>query len=83
MLIERVEQGTPVECLDLRGCEEPTPPRVEQIFAEIVVDVEGPVDLSWTMGEWDLRASFLTRVRLPQEVEYDDDWHCEFWYGLD
>ena len=41
----------------LRGCEEPTPPRVEQIFAEIVVDVQGPVDL---------RASFLTRVRLPQ-----------------
>ena len=41
MLIERVEQGAPLECLDLRICEEPNPPRAKQIFAEIVVDVQG------------------------------------------
>jgi hypothetical protein len=40
MLIERVEQGVPLECLDLRKCIAAS--RTIQLLAEIVVDVQEP-----------------------------------------
>ena len=77
MLIERVEQGVPLESLDLSACEEPEPPsRAEQVFAEIVVDVQGCRGSSWTMNEDHIR----TGSRM--EVEYDNDWDHEPWYRL-
>ncbi|KAF8492737.1 hypothetical protein F5888DRAFT_869780 [Russula emetica] len=77
MLIERVEQGVPLESLDLRACEAIDPRRANQIFSEIVVDVQRTFDLSWTSLEWDVG----TESR--KEVEYDNDWDSEPWYGLD
>jgi hypothetical protein len=77
MLIERVEQGVPLESLDLRGCEEPEPPRANQIFAEIVVDLPERLCSSWTMDEDHVRTGSR------KEVEYDNDWDSEPWYGLD
>jgi len=78
MLIERVEQGVPLESLDLRACEEVYGRRTNQIFAEIVVDVQRPLDESWTTIDDEHGG---TRSR--EEVEYDDDWDWEPWYGLD
>ncbi|KAF8492736.1 hypothetical protein F5888DRAFT_869736 [Russula emetica] len=77
MLIERVEQGVPLESLDLRACEEPDPPRADQIFAEIVVEVQEICFSSWTTFEWHVG----TESR--EEIEYDNDWKSEPWYGLD
>jgi hypothetical protein len=76
MLIERVEQGVPLKSLDLRACEELNPRRANKIFAEIVVDVQGPYE-SWTMVEEHVRTGSR------KEVEYNDDWNSEPWYGLD
>jgi hypothetical protein len=42
MLIERVEQGVPLEYLDLRTCVAAN--RAIQLLAEIVVDVQEPLD---------------------------------------
>ena len=74
MLIERVEQGVPLESLDLPACEEPNPRRANQIFAEIVVDVQGPLYESWHV---------LTETGPSKEVEYHDSWDSEPWYVLD
>jgi hypothetical protein len=77
MLLDRVEQGVPLESLDLRACEEADPLRTNQIFAEIVVDVQGSVWQSWTAHDWE------GRTGSRKEVEYDNDWDSEPWYGLD
>ena len=45
ILIERVEQGVPLEHLDLRTCV--TPIRSIRLLAEIVVDVQEPLDGPW------------------------------------
>jgi hypothetical protein len=76
MLIERVEQGVPLESLELRAFKEPVSPGANQIFAEIVVDVQGP-NSSRTMDEW------YVRTGSRKGVEYYDDWDSEPWYGLD
>jgi hypothetical protein len=39
-LIERVEQGVPLECLNLRSCT--VGKRAIKLLAEIVVDVDAP-----------------------------------------
>ena len=85
MLIERVEQGVPLESLDLHGCEEPCPRRAEHIFAEIVVDVQGPLYSSWTADEWDVRTGSRKEFKSEsrKEVEYGTDWDSEPWYNLD
>ena len=84
MLLERVEQGVPLEYLDLRACEEPEPHRAKQIFAEIVIDVQGPLRPSWTVDEWDVRTGSRKEVEYDQKkVEYANDWDSEPWYGLD
>ena len=85
VLIERVEQGVPLESLDLHGCEEPCPRRAEHIFAEIVVDVQGPLYSSWTADEWDVRTGSRKEFKSEsrKEVEYGTDWDSEPWYNLD
>jgi hypothetical protein len=79
MLLKRVEQGVPLESLDLLACQEPyprKPPRANQIFAEVVVDVQGPTNSQWIMDE---RPG---RTGSGKEVEnYDND--SDTWYGLD
>jgi hypothetical protein len=76
MLIERAEQGVPLESLDLRSCEVPVHDHSQQIFAEIVVDVQNPQYLSWTADEW-------AETESRGEVKYDDDWDQEPWYGFE
>ena len=84
MLLERVEQGVPLESLDLRGCEEPDPSRVNRIFAEIVVDVQGPSYSSWEVDEWGVRTGTQKEAEYdPKEVVYDNYLDFEPWYGLD
>ena len=84
MLLKRVEQGVPLETLDLSACEEPEPPRANKIFAEIVVDVQGRLQLSWTVDEWDVRTGSRKEVEYDhKEVKYDDDWDAGPWYGSD
>ena len=83
MLLKRVEQGVPLKSLDLVACEEPKPPRVMQVFAEIVVDVQRPLSLSWRKDEGVSTGSRKEVEYDPKLVEYDDDWNSEPWYGLD
>jgi hypothetical protein len=78
MLIERVEQGVPLESLDLRACDEPDPCHAKEIFAEIVVDVQGRLCPSWTTDD-----SEYVRTGSRKEVDYNNDWDSEPWYGLD
>jgi len=62
----------------LRACEEPYhSPRVNQVFGEIVVDVQGRLFESWTVDDEHIRTGSR------KEVQYDDDWDSEPWYGLD
>jgi len=49
MLTGRVEQGVPLEVLDLRACE--VPDRAVQIFGEVVLDVQGP-DVGYRSTGW-------------------------------
>jgi hypothetical protein len=50
MLTGRVEQGVPLEALDLRACE--VPDRAVKLFGEVVVDVQSP-DVDYrTTGWW-------------------------------
>ena len=50
MLTGRVEQGVPLEALDLRACEVPN--RAVQLFGEVVVDIQGPDAGYRTTGWW-------------------------------
>jgi hypothetical protein len=50
MLTGRVEQGVPLEALDLRACE--VPGRAVQLFGEVVVGVQGPDNDYRTTGWW-------------------------------
>jgi hypothetical protein len=49
MLTGRVEQGVPLEALDLRACE--VPDLAVQLFGEVVVDVQGP-DIDYRSTGW-------------------------------
>jgi len=49
MLTGRVEQGVPLEALDLRACE--VTDRAVQLFGEVVVDVQGP-DVGFRSTGW-------------------------------
>jgi len=49
MLTGRVEQGVPLDALDLRACE--VPQRAIQLFGEVVVDVQGP-DNDYRSTRW-------------------------------
>ena len=74
MLIKRVEQGVPLEVLDLRTCV--AADRAIRSFSEIVVDVQEPVDAPpMTMEEFFKDVGIGYRDR----VEYDDGRSP--WYG--
>ena len=49
MLTRRVEQGVPIEALDLRACE--ATEEAVRLFGEIVVDVQGP-DVGFRSSGW-------------------------------
>jgi hypothetical protein len=71
MLIKRAEQGVPLEYLDLRTCIAAN--RAIQLLAEIVVDVQEPLDaLGW-------RKDWHEEIGYVNEVEFDD-WR-DSWYG--
>ena len=65
MLIERVEQGVPLEYLDLRTCVATN--RAIQLLAEIVVDVQEPPQKSPTE-----MADFFNWDGYDNEVHFDD-----------
>jgi hypothetical protein len=75
LLIKRVEQGVPLEVLDLRTCF--AAGRAIQFLAEIVVDVQEPLDAR-QMG----MEEFIKDVGIGSwdGVEYDDGRRP--WYGL-
>ena len=76
MLKERVEQGSPLQSLDLRSCDGSDPCRTKQLFEEVVADVQGlgPLCWSWTIDGWYAR-------RPSEEGRYDDELDWEPWYG--
>jgi hypothetical protein len=74
-LIERVEQGVPLEYLDLRTCN--APDCAIQLLAEIVVDVRGPlpeVARSMTMEEFFDEYG----IEYDEEVEFADGWYDDY-----
>jgi hypothetical protein len=74
LLINRVEQGVPLEALDLRTCV--TAGHAIQFLAEIVVDVQEPLDARQMTIE-----EFINHVGVEcwDEVGYDD--RRRPWYG--
>jgi hypothetical protein len=74
MLIKRVEQGVPLEVLDLRTCV--AADRAIQLLAEIVVGVQEPLDArQMAMEEFFKHEG----IGYGDEVEYDDGQSP--WYG--
>jgi hypothetical protein len=80
MLIERVEQGVPLEYLDLRSCVAAN--RTIQLLAEIVVDVQEPLNvipkvveglLGWHGGIWDYDVVGFDDGRGSSYSDTDDD----------
>jgi hypothetical protein len=77
MLTRRVEQGVPLDTLDLRACE--VPDRAVQLFGEVVVDVQGPdVDYrstGWwpTLSNWSRDMGLLLFHRDFDEYDGGDD----------
>ncbi|KAF8492740.1 hypothetical protein F5888DRAFT_1636895 [Russula emetica] len=74
LLIKRVEQGVPLEVLDLRTCV--AADRAIQLLAEIVVDVQEPLDAPQMVIE---EFEFFKHVECCDEIEYDDG--RKPWYG--
>ena len=73
MLIGRVEQGAPLEVLDLRTCYSAV--RAIQLLAEVVVDVQKPLKAPLVTKEF----SGHVGIGYWDEVEYDDV--RTLWYG--
>jgi hypothetical protein len=72
MLMERVEQGVPLEVLDLRLCV--AAGRAIQLLKEIVVDVEEPSDArQMTMDDSALFTWNAGGTEYCNEVKYDDE----------
>jgi hypothetical protein len=86
VLIKRVEQGVPMETLDLRTCI--VTDRAIQLLAEIVVDVRGPADTLKTGGpaflDWN-RAGYPydEDEEGSEEVTEDEQEEWEEWVGPD
>ena len=78
ILIERVEQGVPLEHLDLRTCEASN--REIKLLAEIVVDVQEPLDAPTTIGvDYFNLQGRIGRIEYGNRVEFDNKWGP--WYG--
>jgi len=77
MLIKRVEQGAPLEVLDLRTCI--AADRAIQFLAEIVVDVQEPDVVTMEEVFKDMEMEYCGAV------EYDDagrrSWYGDIYYG--
>ena len=77
MLIGRVEQGVPLEALDLRACE--VPDHAVQLFGEVVVDVQGPDagyrSTGWwpTLSNWSRDMGLLLFHRDLDDYDGGDD----------
>lgn len=77
MLIERVEQGVPLEALDLRGVMVPV--YMVQLYSEIVVDVQGPEFLvlataRWpTLSNWRRDMALLFHEDADEHADVDED----------
>jgi hypothetical protein len=77
MLIGRVEQGIPLEALDLRACE--VPDCAVRLFGEVVVDVQGPDadyrSTGWwpTLSNWSRDMGLLLFQRDFDEYDGGDD----------
>jgi hypothetical protein len=78
VLIGRVEQGVPLQDLDLRTCLAVN--RAIQLLAEIVVDVEGPLDAPPTWMEFLFDHVKMNNCR---EVEYDNGRRQILWTSGD
>ena len=76
MLIRRVEQGIPLEVLDLRTCVQVVSGRAIQLLAEIVVDVQEPLQVdAGIAGPIAVKEFFgFAGIRYSGEVEYDSGW---------
>jgi hypothetical protein len=75
MLIERVEQGVPLEYLDLRTCIAAN--RAIQLLAEIVVDVQEPLNAPLVEKEEVFRRD--RGIGYYDEVGFTDEWSS--WYS--
>ena len=75
LLIKRVEQGVSLEVLDLRSCV--TADHSIQFLAEIVVDVQKPLDAQ-QMAMGDVGIGYCDEAEY--DVEYDDGRRP--WYGI-
>jgi len=77
LVIKRVEQGVPMEVLDLHTCSAPGwPPCAIQFPVEIVGDVQEPLDVRQMAKE----EFFKVGIGYCDEVEYDDGRRP--WYGI-
>jgi hypothetical protein len=70
MLIERAEQGVPLDALDLRACI--AADRAIQLLTEIVVDVQEPLAAGPTTTEEPSPSHSHERIGYQSEVEYDN-----------
>jgi hypothetical protein len=77
ILIERVEQGVPLEVLDLRTCF--AADHAIQLLKEVVVEVQGPLAPPPMPTEEPSFFNWNGGVGCSSEVEYDDGWGP--WYG--
>ena len=77
VLMKRVEQGVPLETLDLRSCLASN--RAVELLSEIVVDVLGPAETLETKAQClltrddEARGLFIPDVDSDEEVDDDDD----------
>jgi hypothetical protein len=77
MLIGRVEQGVPLEVLDLRGSTVPID--MVQLYSEIVVDVQGPefpvlVTARWpTLSNWSRDMALLFHGNADEYTDGEED----------
>ena len=79
ILIERVEQGVPLEYLDLRTCV--AADRTIQLLAEIVVDVQEPLDTApEEFFGWQKKKK---GSEYYNEVRFDDDAHDSWYDNMD
>jgi hypothetical protein len=71
ILIERVEQGVPLDFLDLHNCI--APERAIQLLREVVVDVKEPWFTKVMVMEWPKIFNLHREIGYWDEVEFDDD----------
>ena len=76
MLIKRVEQGVPLECLDLRKCA--AAKLTTQLLTEIVLDVQEPLNPPPIVID-DIFFDWYEGSRYENELEFDDRQASDYW----